>query len=92
MVLLGLVGLALLFALSAFAQGGTTQTRVVEPTAAPAPADPRVAQGKLLATRFGCVACHSTDGSRGVGPTWRALYGAQVQLDSGHRSKRTTAS
>jgi cytochrome c oxidase subunit 2 len=83
MLLLGLVALALVFALSAFWPGGGTTSRVVEPTAAPAPADPRVAQGMALAARFGCVACHTADGTRGVGPTWKGLYGTQVQLDSG---------
>ena len=84
MVLLGAVVVALVFALTAFWPAGNgAGPRVVEPTAAPTPADPRVGQGKTLATTFGCVACHSADGSRSVGPTWRGLYGAQVQLESG---------
>lgn len=32
---------------------------------------------------FGCVACHSIDGSPGVGPTWQGLYGRQEQLTDG---------
>jgi cytochrome c oxidase subunit 2 len=84
MLLLGLVALALAFTLSAF--WPSTQTsgpRVVEPTAMPTAADPRINQGRTLATTFGCTSCHSTDGARGVGPTWRGLYGSQVQLDDG---------
>ncbi|MGH6624976.1 MAG: c-type cytochrome [Burkholderiaceae bacterium] len=33
------------------------------------------AQGKVLAQSRGCVACHTVDGSPGVGPTWKGLYG-----------------
>ncbi|MEZ4516511.1 MAG: cytochrome c oxidase subunit II [Chloroflexota bacterium] len=32
---------------------------------------------------FGCVACHSTDGSAGVGPTWQGLYLHEVELSDG---------
>lgn len=32
-------------------------------------------QGKLLAQARGCIACHSVDGSPGVGPTWKGLFG-----------------
>ena len=32
---------------------------------------------------FGCVACHSVDGTPGVGPSWQGLYGRQEQLTDG---------
>ncbi len=32
---------------------------------------------------FGCVACHSLDGTPGVGPSWQGLYGRQEQLTDG---------
>ncbi len=32
---------------------------------------------------FGCVSCHSTDGTPGVGPTWLGIYGRQEALDDG---------
>jgi cytochrome c oxidase subunit 2 len=32
---------------------------------------------------FGCVACHSTDGAPGVGPTWQGLYLREEQLTDG---------
>lgn len=32
---------------------------------------------------FGCVACHSADGSPGVGPTWQGLYQHEVPLADG---------
>lgn len=39
--------------------------------------------GKALATSLGCVACHSIDGSKLTGPTWKGLYGNQVKLADG---------
>lgn len=30
-----------------------------------------------------CKACHSIDGSTGIAPTWRGLYGSQVRLEDG---------
>jgi mono/diheme cytochrome c family protein len=30
-----------------------------------------------------CVTCHSLDGSKKVGPTWKGLYGSMVQTDKG---------
>ena len=32
---------------------------------------------------FGCVACHSSDGTPGVGPTWQGLYLRQEQMTDG---------
>ncbi|RIK46424.1 MAG: hypothetical protein DCC58_03305 [Chloroflexi bacterium] len=42
-----------------------------------------IAQGKDLAAQLGCIACHSTDGSSVVGPTWKGLAGRQVELADG---------
>jgi cytochrome c oxidase subunit 2 len=42
-----------------------------------------VAQGRLLAARRQCLACHTVDGQRHIGPTWRKLYGAAIPLDDG---------
>jgi cytochrome c551/c552 len=41
------------------------------------------AQGQTLAQNNGCLACHSTDGSQLVGPTWQGLYGSEVTLADG---------
>jgi cytochrome c oxidase subunit 2 len=40
-------------------------------------------QGKALAQSKGCVACHTIDGSTGVGPTWKGLYGKTETMASG---------
>jgi cytochrome c oxidase subunit 2 len=34
-------------------------------------------------TTFGCNACHSLDGTAGVGPTWQGLFGSQIRLADG---------
>lgn len=40
-------------------------------------------RGQVVASDNGCTACHSTDGSRSTGPTWKGLAGAEVKLDDG---------
>ena len=40
-------------------------------------------QGKLLATKNGCIGCHSADGAAMTGPTWFNLYGSEVKLADG---------
>lgn len=39
--------------------------------------------GLELAKANGCMTCHSVDGRKGVGPTWKGLYGSQVELADG---------
>ena len=39
--------------------------------------------GKALVAANGCAACHSIDGSKGIGPTWAGLAGSQVELSGG---------
>jgi cytochrome c oxidase subunit 2 len=48
-----------------------------------APVDTLQAKGKGLAQSKGCVACHSVDGSPGVGPTWKGLSGKTETLADG---------
>jgi cytochrome c oxidase subunit 2 len=40
-------------------------------------------RGERLVTQNGCAACHSINGSKGIGPTWRNLFGSQVTLVDG---------
>lgn len=42
-----------------------------------------VAQGQALVQNNGCLACHSTDGSPLVGPTWKGIYGREETLADG---------
>jgi cytochrome c oxidase subunit II len=40
-------------------------------------------RGKALVANNGCAACHSLDGSKGIGPTWLGLVGSKVELAEG---------
>ena len=39
--------------------------------------------GEQLYTKNGCVACHSIDGSDGIAPSWKALFGAKRAFTDG---------
>jgi cytochrome c oxidase subunit II len=39
--------------------------------------------GKALVAQNGCAGCHSIDGTKLTGPTWRGLFGSQVTLSDG---------
>lgn len=45
-------------------------------------ADP-VERGQKAAQTYGCLACHSLDGSALVGPSWLGVYGSQRQFVDG---------
>jgi cytochrome c oxidase subunit 2 len=40
-------------------------------------------RGEALIGQNGCSACHSIDGSPGIGPTWFGLFGEEVELADG---------
>lgn len=42
-------------------------------------------QGRQLAQNYGCLACHSLDGSASLGPSWKGLYGRHETLADGSR-------
>jgi cytochrome c oxidase subunit 2 len=42
-----------------------------------------VERGELWVNQFGCVGCHSTDGSVMAGPTWQNLFGREELLEDG---------
>jgi cytochrome c oxidase subunit 2 len=48
-------------------------------------------RGHQIAQSQGCFSCHSTDGSRKVGPTWKNLYGKTVKLNDGSTTKADSA-
>lgn len=48
------------------------------------PGGPPAVRGKrIVDTRGGCVACHSIDGTKGIGPTWKDAWGFPVQFADG---------
>ncbi|MNP30189.1 Cytochrome c [compost metagenome] len=59
---------------------------------ASSPGEDLVAQGQRLAGSLGCLVCHSVDGNKGVGPSWKGLYGktetladdTSVKVDEGY--------
>lgn len=40
-------------------------------------------RGETVAAKYGCLRCHTLDGSPHIGPTWRGLFGARVPLAQG---------
>jgi mono/diheme cytochrome c family protein len=50
---------------------------------------PTAEEGARLYQMFGCMACHSTDGSLvgKVGPSWRGLFGSEREIAKGMKGK-----
>lgn len=63
-----------------FIAGADTSAQAPTPMAA-GEGDP--AAGETTASDAGCLACHSVDGSRLVGPSWLNLAGAEHPLEDG---------
>jgi cytochrome c oxidase subunit 2 len=51
-------------------------------TGTPASSD-LVQLGRAIAARHQCLACHTIDGQRHIGPTWSGLYRSTVPLETG---------
>jgi cytochrome c oxidase subunit 2 len=51
--------------------------------AAEASGVPDASRGQKIYETSGCKACHSIDGSPLVGPTWRGIWGQNVELENG---------
>lgn len=63
--------------------GGGVGTIVVTPAT--------IAAGKKYAGQFSCQSCHTIDGAKSVGPTWKGLYNSTVPLKTGGTTKATAA-
>lgn len=61
----------------------TPTQMTAQPTATQSSQQGDPAKGKQLAESNGCTGCHSIDGSKIVGPTWKGLYGSTVTLSDG---------
>lgn len=48
-------------------------------------------EGLVLLRNTGCLACHSLDGAKLVGPSFKGLYGSQRNITSGNTEKSVTA-
>ncbi len=42
-------------------------------------------QGREAAVQLGCFNCHTVDGRPHIGPTWKGLFGGEVELEGGQR-------
>lgn len=40
-------------------------------------------RGQEISTEKGCIACHTVDGSPGVGPSWLGMFGRIENLEDG---------
>lgn len=40
-------------------------------------------RGQAISTEEGCIACHTVDGSPGIGPTWLGMFGREETLIDG---------
>jgi cytochrome c oxidase subunit II len=59
------------------------QTVLAQAAEAASAGQPDATRGQKLYNESGCKACHSLDGAKGVGPTWKGLYESQVPLSDG---------
>jgi len=69
----------------AFAEWYADTTRQVA-----ADTESQVATGKRIMTNLGCFACHSTDGTKGIGPTYKGMYGHEVTVVTNGKERIVT--
>lgn len=46
---------------------------------------PLATEGRSIARSSGCAACHGSNGTGGVGPSWVGRFGSTVELESGEQ-------
>ncbi|MDO8532242.1 MAG: c-type cytochrome [Dehalococcoidia bacterium] len=88
-VLLGLVAMAVAMAVVLAACEATSgfAALAAQPGASvPTPDIALVGTGRNAALRYGCLGCHSLDGSSLSGPTWKGLYGRELAFTDGTRA------
>jgi len=54
-------------------------------------AAPAKRDGRKLAQEKGCLGCHSLNGSRGAGPTFKGLFGARITVHRANKGITVTA-
>jgi len=48
------------------------------------------AEGKLLVEQKGCIACHSADGSKIVGPSYKGIFGHKTLVETNGKEREVT--
>ncbi len=82
LLVLSLIALVALLCLAGGCGGGTKRSTAATPSTSAAAASP-LARGKQLYEVDGCSGCHSIDGERLAGPSWKGLAGSRVKLTDG---------
>ena len=72
-------------------QASTTTQTETEGGGNSGPGGGDATKGKALYTSLGCVGCHSLDGSKGTGPTFKGLYDGTTKLTNGQSVKADMA-
>ncbi len=44
-------------------------------------------KGAAVAASKGCIACHTADGTKKIGPSWKGIYGTEEALEGGGKAK-----
>ncbi len=48
------------------------------------------AEGRLLVEKKGCIACHSVDGTKIIGPSYKNIFGHKVAVETGGKEREIT--
>jgi len=48
------------------------------------------AEGRILVEQKGCIACHSVDGTKIVGPSWKGIFGHKVTVVTNGKEREVT--
>lgn len=82
---LGMTAAALvtLLAVAGCGSSGTSTATVLHPPVSTVTGNSAVAKGHRLYEEDGCSGCHSLDGERMTGPSWKGLAGSTVHLADG---------
>lgn len=87
LIVIGMVAVALITGpLRGVALEGTAtpeSTKTASPVASPVALAGNVEEGKKLAVQ--CLGCHTVDGNKSVGPTWKDVYLHEVELEDGSK-------
>jgi cytochrome c oxidase subunit 2 len=73
--------------LPAIPRAGGTLAEVSEAAAAAPKVTSLADQGRELAKTKGCIACHTPDGTKTVGPSWKGIWGTEEELSDGTKAK-----
>ncbi len=52
--------------------------------------DSPTATGRRIMQNIGCFACHTTDGSKLVGPSFKGIWGEEVTVTTGGKERQVT--